>query len=170
MFVLMPLVALMLKLYYHHIDLRIVVLFMKLVRMFSPKKLKEKLTKIIDKRRQIIRNPSKQKMYFQHLIFSIHFHTAIFLFLSFFLGIILILNWYDHNLWNKYEWMKPLTTTYFPLFTLALLLIYLFISLRVVYKQTWLKTSVKFILLMIGYCVLAGGAFAILIFYTAFTF
>ncbi len=88
----------------------------------------------------------KRRLYVEHLIFLLHVHAFAFLVLT---PLLLI-----HPAWLV------------GCVSLALL-VYVFVALRVVYKQGWIKTSVKFFLLGTGYVVLlslciAGTAMAAL--------
>jgi len=71
----------------------------------------------------------RKKIYFSdHLIYAFHLHTAVFVLFS----IIAIVNWFS------LDWLSTLLVFYIP--------IYYFISLKKVYKQSWLKTMLKGIL------------------------
>jgi hypothetical protein len=85
-----------------------------------------------------------RKYYYEHLIFSVHAHTVLFILmtigfsLDYFLGL-------DTSNW-----------------ILLIGMIYFFIALRNVYRQSWVKTFAKFILLLLMYLFVAvlffGGA------------
>jgi ABC-type multidrug transport system fused ATPase/permease subunit len=68
----------------------------------------------------------RRKIYFSdHLIYAFHLHTAVFLIFS----IIAIINWFS------IDWLSKLLVLYIPF--------YYFVSLKKVYKQSWLKTTLK---------------------------
>jgi len=85
----------------------------------------------------------RQKLYFvEHLIFSLHFHTFLFM--------VLIL------------------TIFFPKWFLIIpviliILIYLIVSMRNFYQQSWLKTILKYIILLNLYILLTIPAFILLV-------
>jgi hypothetical protein len=85
-----------------------------------------------------------RKYYYEHLIFSVHVHTVLFMLMT--IGFSLD---YFFNL-ETIRW------------TIFIGIVYLFISLKNVYLQSWLKTSAKFFLLLMLYSFVAslflGGA------------
>jgi len=83
----------------------------------------------------------RKKYYYEHLIFSIHTHTIFFILFSIVLSIQLFISEkFAEKLW---PW------------TLLICLIYLIISLRNNYKQSWRKTIFKFILMSIPYLIIS---------------
>jgi hypothetical protein len=74
----------------------------------------------------------KKIFYSEHLIFSLHFHT---------LSFIIFILWSLLNMLNLH----------IGLVFLAAILVYLMLSLRNVYTQGWIKTTVKFLLITIVY-------------------
>ncbi|MGB7450812.1 MAG: DUF3667 domain-containing protein [Lysobacterales bacterium] len=93
-----------------------------------------------------------KRYYIEHLIFSLHNHAFLFVCLT----LILLVNVGDTFFQtNNYstavtaaEWAIILTSIWIPL--------YLLISLRVVYKQNWLMTTGKFVMIGISYMTLLG--------------
>ena len=105
---------------------------------------------------------TKWRFYFQHLVFTLNTHSAIFL-----MWIILILLSkgvkviYDSDSNKTISNMIALITVFFTF-------LYFLIALKKVYQQNWWKTTVKFLLLTFCYgfvffLVLIGGLFAGLI-------
>lgn len=83
----------------------------------------------------------RKKYYYEHLIFSIHIHTIFFIVFSLILFIqIYISETFGERLWG---------------WSLLLCIIYLIISLKNNYKQSWGKTIAKFILMSIPYGITA---------------
>ena len=83
----------------------------------------------------------RKKYYYEHLIFSIHTHTIFFLILSFVLAIqIFISDSVGGKLWS---------------WAFLLCLIYLILSLKHNYNQTWGKTIGKFLLMSIPYFIIS---------------
>ena len=83
----------------------------------------------------------RKKYYYEHLIFTIHIHTIFFIIFSLILTIqIYISESFGGKLWG---WI------------FLLCIVYLIISLRNNYKQSWAKTIVKFILMSIPYGIIA---------------
>ena len=83
----------------------------------------------------------RKKYYYEHLIFTIHIHTIFFIVFSLILTIqIYISESFGGKLWG---WI------------FLLCIVYLIISLRNNYKQSWAKTIVKFILMSIPYGIIA---------------
>ncbi len=93
-----------------------------------------------------------KRFYIEHLIFSLHNHA--FLFVS--LTLILLANVsgtqftaYDHpQAASAMTWVMVVIGTWIPL--------YMLISLRVVYRQNWLLTIIKFVLIGLSYVTLLG--------------
>lgn len=86
----------------------------------------------------------RRKLYFDHLIFSLHFHTALFL-----LFIFLLL-------------LEILFTIPFYLVPLVVM-VYLFMAMKRVYKQSFGKTLLKLLLFLIMYVIVALPLFFILL-------
>lgn len=83
----------------------------------------------------------RKKYYYEHLIFTIHIHTIFFIVFSLILTIqIYISESFGQKLWG---------------WSFLLCMIYLIISLRNNYKQSWGKTIAKFILMSIPYGITA---------------
>lgn len=83
----------------------------------------------------------RKKYYYEHLIFSIHIHTIFFIIFSFVLVIqVFISDKFGGKLWS---------------WSLLLCLIYLIISLKNNYQQSWGKTISKFILMSIPYLIIS---------------
>ena len=80
-------------------------------------------------------NYRRSKYYVEHLVHSVHFHT--FIFIVFLFGT--LANMFTG--WDGYEW----------LFFIGL--IYLFLSLRIVYSQSYLKAFIKSTLVLLTYSV-----------------
>lgn len=79
----------------------------------------------------------RRKYYYEHLIFSIHIHTIFFLILSFVLAIqVFISDSFGEKLW---------------LWAFLVCLIYLVLSLKNNYLQSWGKTIMKFFLMSVPY-------------------
>lgn len=79
----------------------------------------------------------RRKYYYEHLIFSIHIHTIFFLILSFVLAIqVFISDSIGEKLW---------------LWAFLVCLIYLVLSLKHNYLQSWRKTIMKFFLMSVPY-------------------
>jgi hypothetical protein len=88
----------------------------------------------------------KKRYYFEHLIFSIHAHTILFILLTFTLTI---------------NYFASTDSLLLPAFLLGW--VYFFISLKTVYQQSWLATVFKFFLLSFVYLIITfsflAGAF-----------
>jgi len=83
----------------------------------------------------------RKKYYYEHLIFSIHIHTIFFIIFSFVLAIqVFISNSFGGKLW---------------FWSFLLCLVYLIISLKNNYHQSWGKTISKFILMSIPYLIIS---------------
>jgi hypothetical protein len=79
----------------------------------------------------------RRKYYYEHLIFSIHIHTIFFLILSFVLAIqVFVSDSFGEKLW---------------LWVFLICLIYLVLSLKHNYLQSWRKTIMKFLLMAVPY-------------------
>lgn len=91
-----------------------------------------------------------KRYYMEHLIFSLHNHS--FLFVS--LTLILLANLVAAILVN-YGYQTAATTAEWVAIAVSIWIpVYLLVSLRVVYKQSWLVTSGKFALIGISYLAL----------------
>jgi len=83
----------------------------------------------------------RRKYYYEHLIFSIHIHTIFFLILSFVLAVqVFISDTVGGKLW---------------FWAFLVCLIYLILSLKHNYNQTWGKTIAKFLLMSIPYLIIS---------------
>ncbi|MHC1707335.1 MAG: DUF3667 domain-containing protein [Bacteroidales bacterium] len=87
----------------------------------------------------------KRRLYYNHLIFSIHFHAFFFLLLLFYQVISMFL--FSIPLW----------------IILLILLAYLLISMKNVYQQKWFITSIKMITMVFLYLLIALPLFALLL-------
>lgn len=87
----------------------------------------------------------RKRYYVEHLVFSFHIHTFIFLFL---LLPIIFLRWYT------------------VLFVILVIIVYLFLAMKKVYVQSFIKTLVKMGILLFVYLVSIVPAFMILVFLT----
>lgn len=87
---------------------------------------------------------TKWTFYFQHLIFTLNTHSAIFLMWSF----VIIISKTVKRLSGS---DLGVISYIIPVFIGILGLVYFYISLKKVYLQTWLKTTLKFILLSFSY-------------------
>jgi hypothetical protein len=88
---------------------------------------------------------TKWKFYFQHLVFTLNTHSAIFLIWAIFT----VFAYIFEDLFG-YELVQKINT-YSAILLLLLSLLYFFISLKKVYLQSWLKTTVKFFFLTLSY-------------------
>ncbi len=86
----------------------------------------------------------KNIFYIQHLIFAFHVHSFIFLMFIFDEILTLLLGDWGSNI------------------TFLLILLYLLIAIKKVYKQKWLRSTFNFILLFLGYILLGVPILAIL--------
>ena len=84
------------------------------------------------------------KFYFQHLVFTLYTHSAIFMIWAFYLLFSIIAN-------TKLDVFFGATTEFIPIILGIICLGYFFISLKKVYQQSWPKTTIKFILLTFSY-------------------
>ncbi len=86
------------------------------------------------------RRKQYRRHYYEHLIFSIHIHTALFLFASSVLAVV---------------WVLPQTPFADQLIGGLLLIcwFYLLLALRHVYHQSWLRTIVKWLFISFAYAV-----------------
>ncbi|MFN8347206.1 MAG: DUF3667 domain-containing protein [Spirosomataceae bacterium] len=91
--------------------------------------------------------------YYEHLIFSVHFHTITFL--AFSMAIL-------------FDWL--LNIEFFRSVTVLVLLFYLYKSLRFIYGQSRFKTISIYLLLIISYCILAIICVFGAVFYSALYF
>jgi Protein of unknown function (DUF3667) len=88
---------------------------------------------------------TKWKFYFQHLVFTLNTHSAIFLMWSIF---IIFSRIFEDLLGLKI--LEEISSS-FAIIILFLSFLYFFISLKKVYLQSWLKTTLKFFLLTLSY-------------------
>jgi hypothetical protein len=98
----------------------------------------------------------RKKLYIEHLVYTLHFHT--FLFIS--CSVLFLYSLYtpiDESFWSV-------------LCTLIALLIYLVLSLKTVYQQSLLKTSFKIILFLIAYPVIIAIALCFFLLINFFAF
>ncbi len=85
---------------------------------------------------------TKWRFYFQHLVFTLNTHSAIFLM------------WTISEIFEsifEYCFNTTIENEFYALFPLGLGLFYFFISLKRVYSQGWGKTTLKFLLLTVSY-------------------
>ena len=94
----------------------------------------------------------KPFLYIEHLIFSFHTHTFVFLLYSL---VLLIYKWTDINLFN---WV------------LLGIGIYLLLAIKRFYKENWWRTVLKFILAIVFYFFVLCGAVVLLTFASVFLF
>lgn len=91
------------------------------------------------------------RYYVEHLIFTLHFHAAVFA-----LMLLLIVNTELHDAYKFWkpisDWISTLAWIYIP--------VYLFLSMRVVYGQGRFMTSMKFFLLFLAYFMAAAMTIA----------
>lgn len=93
-----------------------------------------------------------KRYYIEHLIFSLHNHA--FLFVS--LTLILLAN-VGESLINRYDHAAAETAMFWVIVVISTWIpVYMLISLRVVYKQNWLLTMGKFVMIGISYMALLG--------------
>lgn len=139
MFILMPLVALMLKISYSkRIHSAIWYPFKWVKYLF--RLLKYALTGGFMRQKPFPEMPKlfegQTRFYYEHLIFSIHIHSIFMLMLMIFIGIGIIVG----------HWNIALSIA------LIVFMIYFAMSLKVVYRQSWLKTIWKSMVLFCMYC------------------
>jgi len=93
-----------------------------------------------------------KRYYIEHLIFSLHNHAFLFVSLT-----LILLASVSETLFTRYEyteaatamiWVMAIIGTWIPL--------YMLISLRAVYRQNWLMTTGKFVMIGISYMTLLG--------------
>lgn len=84
-----------------------------------------------------VRRKEYRRYYYEHLIFSVHAHTVLFLFYSIALLLTLNLNFFTPE--------TVISQTL--LWTTILNFVYFLLSLKRVYRQTWLRTIAKFVLI-----------------------
>ena len=93
-----------------------------------------------------------KRYYIEHLIFSLHNHA--FLFVS--LTLILLANM-SESFFSAHDYSAAVTAMYWLISIISIWIpIYLLISLRVVYQQSWLMTTGKFVMIGISYMTLLG--------------
>ena len=138
MFILMPVVALLLKLIYSKSGHSIIFYPIRLIIY-----LWDWLLFLLGRRkvRKHKRVPhlmfGQTKFYYEHLIFSIHIHAVLFLFLIIFVGGGIVLGFWKYALMG----------------TLLMFIIYIIISLKTVYRQGIFKTLFKSVILFALYFV-----------------
>lgn len=93
----------------------------------------------------------RKKFFVEHLVFSFHYHSFVFLFFAF------LLSFFTYN------------AVYF-LLSFLLALFYLFLSMKNYYGQSFLKTLFKWFVLMLGYIAIFAIFFALMIAASFFTF
>lgn len=139
MFILMPLVALMLKISYSKRIHSVMWYPFKWVK-FLFKFLKYALTGGFMRQKPFPEMPKlfegQTRFYYEHLIFSIHIHSIFMLMLMIFIGIGVLVG----------HWNIALSLA------LVVFMIYFAMSLKVVYRQSWLKTIWKSMVLFCMYC------------------
>lgn len=84
----------------------------------------------------------RRHYYYEHLIFSVHIHTVIFLFFILFLSIAYFL--------------KPEAAESVVNVGVLISWVYFLVALKRVYRQSWPKTTLKFLLLSVTYSIVAG--------------
>jgi uncharacterized protein DUF3667 len=92
----------------------------------------------------------RKKYFIEHLIFLYHYHAAVFLVMTIFLLIFPLLS-------STVAWAIP-----------ASLGVFFFMAMKVYYRQNWLKTLIKFLLLGIAYILLLsifGGLTSVISFF-----
>ena len=87
--------------------------------------------------------------YSEHLSFSLHTHSFLYLLISLLVGLSLIVQDMSHQI---------------PIITLFVFPLYLFLSLKLVYKQNFFKTLIKFVIINAAYLLLAAIFIVILAF------
>lgn len=98
----------------------------------------------------------RKKLYIEHLVYTLHWHT--FLFISCCVLFIVLLS-------------KPSLDYFWPIFYTSIATgLYLFLSLKTVYQQSFLKTSFKIMLLLIAYPLIISITFSIFILINFFAF
>lgn len=139
MFILMPLVALMLKISYSKRVHSLLWYPFKWIS-YSFKLLKYTLTGGFMRQKPFPTLPKlfdgQTRFYYEHLIFSIHIHSIFMLMLMIFVGIGLLVG----------HWNIALSVA------MIVFMIYFAMSLKVVYRQSWLKTIWKSMVLFCMYC------------------
>jgi lysylphosphatidylglycerol synthetase-like protein (DUF2156 family) len=139
MFILMPLVALMLKISYSKRVHSILWYPFKWIS-YSFRLLKYTLTGGFMRQKPFPPIPKlfdgQTRFYYEHLIFSIHIHSIFMLMLMIFVGIGLLVG----------HWNISLSVA------MVVFMIYFAMSLKVVYRQSWLKTIWKSMVLFCMYC------------------
>lgn len=88
-----------------------------------------------------IRRKQYRRYYYEHLIFSIHAHTVLFMFLSIALLIAIYLR----------QYVPATVTSQVLLWTILISFVYFLFSLKRVYHQTWARTIGKFVLISVIY-------------------
>ncbi|MDX2417298.1 MAG: DUF3667 domain-containing protein [Xanthomonadales bacterium] len=93
-----------------------------------------------------------KRYYIEHLIFSLHNHAFLFVGLT----LILLVN-VGETIFQTNNYSTAVTATEWAIMLISIWIpLYLLISLRVVYKQNWLMTMGKFIMISISYLTLLG--------------
>ncbi|MFY7827064.1 MAG: DUF3667 domain-containing protein [Flectobacillus sp.] len=87
---------------------------------------------------------TKWRYYFQHLVFTLYTHSAIFVFWAICEFLIDLYKYFFNQDYYDYS-------GYIVLFVVILSLVYFMISIKNVYQQSWVKTLIKFILLTMSY-------------------
>lgn len=95
----------------------------------------------------------RERFYYEHLIFSVHLHTVVFLIFS-----LAFVVWLGSRYDGVFGWAALLTGAY------------LWLSLKTVYGQGWLRTSLKFFLLGLGYTLCFSALFVLTTFISFLTF
>lgn len=88
-----------------------------------------------------VRRKQYRRYYYEHLIFSIHAHTVLFMFLSIALLIAIYLRHY----------IPATVTSQILVWTILVSFVYFLFSLKRVYHQTWARTIGKFALISVIY-------------------
>lgn len=102
--------------------------------------------------------PLEKRKYVEHLLFFLHFHAFFFLLMS--VGVLLdVPTRYVPALASPIGLLSTVGAIYLP--------IYLFLAMQTVYRQGGIATSMKYVLLLIGYGVTLALSFLVTLGYTA---
>lgn len=93
---------------------------------------------------------SQRRNYVEHLMFSVHFHTFVFLLIMLAVLVEVIFSGFDTNGW-----------------VMLISLIYLYLALRYVYKESYLRTAIKILPLAISYFVSLAVLFVVTVIVSA---
>ncbi|MDX1555109.1 MAG: hypothetical protein R3212_03690, partial [Xanthomonadales bacterium] len=91
-----------------------------------------------------------KKYYVEHLIHALHNHAFLFVVLTITLLNNALIEWQDpegtSTFWQSMTWLNTAIYIWIP--------VYLFISLRTVYRQNWFLTSCKYMVIGVSYFIL----------------